>query len=185
MRTLFLASALAISASLAATPTTVQAQDAPVGTAYQTIMIRPLNAIFGNYTLEFERAMRPDQTIGVLVSTFGIGDDFDYFSLDGKYRFYLGGVALHGFSVAATGGYTGITGTDWEGNRETVGAIGVGIELGYKFVMGARQNWLFGVDIGAQRLFPVGSLRDEFGEDTDVWVAMPSGGLSIGYVFRR
>jgi hypothetical protein len=57
------------------------------------------------------------------------------------------------------------------------------VALGYTWILGVQHRWSIGLDAGAQRIFPVGELRDGIG--TDFWFALPAGGVSVGYVTSR
>jgi hypothetical protein len=175
----------ALALMLVAAPTVAQAQQSEVQPiiAQHSFSIKPLNAVFGVYTGEYERALSEANTVGVLASTFGVGD-VRYISVDGKYRHYFGGVAFDGFSLAGTGGVTSLSVgcAGWEGNgceTERVWGLAAGLELGYTFLLGQQRNFSLSLDAGAQRIFPMGDIRDE----TDgFWFAMPTGGISVGYV---
>jgi hypothetical protein len=172
-----------LSLSLLATPAAAQ-EVTTTSVPVQSLSIKPISAIFGIYTAEYERAVSAASTLGLLGSTLGIGD-VRYSTLNGKYRHYFGGTAFDGFSIAATGGVLSLELGCWsEGNgcqNERVMALGAGMELGYTFLLGERRNFSLSLDGGAQRIFPLGSVRDE----TDgFWFALPTGGVSIGYVLH-
>jgi hypothetical protein len=151
----------------------------------QSFSVKPLNAIFGAYSGEYERALSGSNTLGILGSTFGIGD-VRYVAIDGKYRHYFSGTAFQGFSLAGTGGMVALNIDCYESDGsactdERFTGAAAGVELGYTFLLGTNRNWTLSLDAGAQRIFPLGEIREE----TDgFWFAMPTGGISIGWAPR-
>jgi len=168
---------LPLVALLAMLPISVEAQE-PVGNAQATIgYIKPINAIFGVYTGEVEHRLQPSATVGALVSYINFSGVADYAAAVGKYRFYLDGEALEGFSAGALGGLMGIGADDFDGGREWGMGITAGAELGYTFRLGEDRGWAVQLATGAQRIFPVGTDVD------DIRFVLPTGGISVGYAF--
>lgn len=179
-------SALALAAvSVALTSPAARAQEAP----RQALSINPLGAVFGVYMGEFERAVRPNTSLGVSATWWdseglddgeGTAAEASYLTVDAKLRYYPGEAELKGFSVGGSLGYTGLSGslTTVDG-RETghVNTVGAGVSLDYNWLLGARDQVVVGTGIGAKRLFVLG-------EDVeDVSLAYPTIRLVVGYAF--
>ena len=162
---------------LLAAPAVLAAQDAPPA-KHTVVSLNPLALVFGGISGEYERSTGPATAVALGGSLWDIGD-FDYASADAKFRFYPNGVALHGFSVAGTAGYTHVKGSllcldscEQEGN-----AVTAGVELGYQWLLGRTQSFALTVGGGAKRLFYVG---DRPGDSSD---GIPTFRFSIGYAF--
>lgn len=99
--------------------------------------------------VEFEREITPASTIGLAGSwvSFNEGDEA-YKSLNGFYRYYPQGAALAGFYLGGRFGVHRVSDRYDEGH-----AFGLGIDVGYSWVMGAKRHFYLGLGIGATRLF--------------------------------
>jgi hypothetical protein len=97
--------------------------------------------------VEFERKHTNSSTFGVSASAFGF-DDTDYRNLQGFYRFYPQGASLTGFYIGGRGGVHRVS-----DDHESGHAFGLGFELGYGWLFGAKRNFAVSVGAGATRLF--------------------------------
>ena len=170
-----------------AAPRVAAAQEQP----RNYLAINPLSILFTLYNGEFEHVFASREfSIGASTSywgenqdscDFGCSDEVDYFSVDGKVRYYPSGRALKGFSFGATVGVSRLSGsfTDSQtGQSESKAtAFSFGFVLDYNWVLGRTQHFLVGTGIGAKRLVGLDI-------DTDgVTVAYPTARLSVGYAF--
>jgi hypothetical protein len=175
------AAALLLALALSAVP--AQAQSNP----QQYVSINPLGVVYGVYAGEFERAVAPAWSVGASSSYWNNKDDDDdfsaeatYFSVDGKGRFYPGGIALRGFAIGGAMGYTSLSGsfTSSDGGiADKASAISMGVVLDYTWLMGEQDNFVVGTGLGAKRLFLRGI------EDTGVTAAYPTIRVSVGYAW--
>ena len=108
-------------------------------------------------------------------------EDFNYSSVDAKFRLYTGGRPLHGFALGLTGGYTHVSGDDAgcgflciAGNAD---ALTFGFDLGYQWLLGPEQKVAIALGGGAKRLFYVS------GDSNDKSDALPTFRFSVGYGF--
>ena len=154
------------------------------------IAINPLSVLFTLYNGEFEHALASrDFTIGASASywgdnqddCFGCSSEVDYFSIDGKVRYYPSGKALKGFAFGATVGMSRLSGsfTDSETGQSKDRATGIsfGFVLDYNWILGKTQHFLIGTGIGAKRLTGLSVNTD------GITVAYPTARLSVGYAF--
>jgi hypothetical protein len=122
--------------------------------------------------LEYERKVSPTTTMGIggsLVS-FDDGDD-RYQSLVGLVRHYPQGAPLTGFYFGGRLGVHAVSSDDDDGH-----AYGLGVDVGYSWLLGAERNFYIGLGIGATRLFG--------GDMPDARVVIPSIRLlNVGFSF--
>src|SRR5262249_6556984 len=95
----------------------------------------PFFDMFGLANVQFERRISPFFTLGLSGATNGN----DTASLTLNARFYPQGRALDGF-------YAGLYGGTITQNARTGAQPGVGLELGYQWLLGPKQN--IGVNLG-------------------------------------
>jgi hypothetical protein len=100
---------------------------------------------YGN--VEFERKHTETRTFGASVSRAGLGE-FDYTNVQGFYRYYPQQAALTGFYIGGRGGMHHVSGLDASGNF-----FGMGVEIGYGWLFGARRNFAVSLGGGVNRLF--------------------------------
>jgi len=137
-------------------PETAQAQEEgsknPVAHE-QVFSANPFLLLYEWWNVEFERKISPKSTVGIIGSRVLFEDDdgdgdITYNSLNGFFRYYPQGAALSGFYF---GGRLGIhQGSDEfdEGH-----AYGLGVDIGYSWLLGSNRNFYIGLGIGASRLF--------------------------------
>jgi hypothetical protein len=146
------------------------------------LSIQPLSAVFGFYSAEYERAASKTVTWGLGGNYWSLGDDYDgdfkYTSGEFKLRYYPSGVALEGFSVGGSVGYTSVKGRSSTGSTSTEGAPSAGVLLEYQWLLGEKKNFAIALGAGAKALF---ISEDNF--DSDFVAKYPTARISIGWVF--
>lgn len=156
-------------------PRQAQAQEArpdAIAPHHQILSANPFLLLFEWGNLEYERKVSPTGSIGIAGSTVSFDDgDVSYKSLNGFYRYYPNG-ALEGFYL---GGRLGVhKGSEGESEGHL---YGLGVDIGYAWLLGRDRNFYIGLGIGATRLFG-GDL------DTNERVVIPSLRLvNIGFAF--
>jgi hypothetical protein len=146
----------------------------PAGTAAtdtpkQTLSINPFGMMLNWYNIEFERRISPSGTLGVSAST---NSNLEYSNLDLLARYYPQGEALRGFYLGGRAGAFGIEVTEYQfqsapvpGNpsgrvippypiytRRKRVVPGVGLEVGYNWLLGRDQQVSIGLGFGLSRL---------------------------------
>jgi len=139
-------------------PGTTQAQEEGSRTPVphdQVISANPFLLLWEWTNAEYERKISPFGTLGAAASWVSLDEgEESYKSLSGFYRYYPQGAALTGFYLGGRLGFHGVSDTDDEGH-----AFGLGIDVGYAWLLGSKQNFYIGIGIGATRLFG-GNLDD-------------------------
>jgi len=139
--------ALALAATavvlLAATPARAQSQEGtkPPVPHQQMVSANPFGLMLRWWNVEFERKFTASSTWGVSGSFLTL-EGLDYASANALYRYYPQGAALSGFFI---GGRAGLYHGSDEGESGT--AFGLGFEIGYTWLLGARRN--VGLSLGA------------------------------------
>jgi hypothetical protein len=113
----------------------------------QVISSSPFLLMAKYFNVEFERKGTEKTTFGVSASSFGF-DDADYRNLQAFYRYYPQGASLTGFFIGGRGGVHHVSELDDAGH-----AYGLGFELGYGWLLGAKRNFAVSVGAGVTRLF--------------------------------
>jgi len=160
-------------------PGTVQAQvegtRAPV-LHNQVISANPFLLLGEWFNAEYERKIAPTATVGVIGSRVSFDDgDAVYTSLNGFFRYYPQGAALSGFYM---GGRLGVhQGSVDDGYEDDEGhTYGLGVDIGYSWLLGESRTFYIGLGIGASRLFG--------GDLDDGRVVIPSIRLiNVGFAF--
>ena len=135
-------------------PGRVQAQDegsrAPI-LHNQVISANPFLLLAEWFNVEYERKISPTTTIGIAGSRISVdGGNADYKSLNGLLRYYPQGAALSGFSLGGRLGFHQVS-DDKEDDEGHV--YGLGVDIGYSWLLGSKRNFYIGLGIGATRLF--------------------------------
>jgi hypothetical protein len=140
--------ALALAAGAAAvllgsTPALAQSEESTMTPVphQQMVSANPFGLMLRWWNVEFERKFTPSSTWGASTSFLTL-EGLDYASVNALYRYYPQGAALSGFFL---GGRAGLFYVPNESNSGT--AFGLGFELGYTWVLGARRN--VGLSLGA------------------------------------
>lgn len=142
--------------SLALCPLRVQAQEGvrePVPHDH-VISANPLILLAGWFNAEYERKLMETLTVGIAGGWLDLDED-DYTSVNGFLRFYPQGAAFTGFYL---GGRAGVHNVD-SGENDSNTALGIGVDIGYSWLLGPSRAFYVGLGIGATRLFS-GDLGD-------------------------
>jgi hypothetical protein len=107
----------------------------------------PLILLAGWFNAEYETKLAETTTVGASGGWLDL-DDADYTSLSGFLRFYPQGAAFTGFYL---GGRFGIHNVD-EDNHGSTTAFGLGVDIGYSWLLGPGRSFYVGLGIGATRL---------------------------------
>ena len=113
----------------------------------QVISANPFLLMAEWVNVEFERKHTETRTFGVSASTAEVGDA-DYRNFQAFYRYYPQGASLTGFYLGGRGGVHRVSEGDEAGH-----AFGLGFEIGYGWLFGAKRNFALSVGAGATRLF--------------------------------
>jgi len=115
----------------------------------QVISLNPFLILFEWFNGEYERKISTSTTLGVGASHLTLeGGDESYSGLNAFLRYYPQGAALTGFSLGGRFGYHSVSDDDEEGH-----AYGLGVDLGYSWLLGSERNFYIGIGIGATKLF--------------------------------
>lgn len=170
---------LLVSAAAALTPImSVAAQQA--STPSNVISIQPLSAMMTVYSGEFERRVGQNVSLGFGGTYWAPGEDGEeltYTSGDVKLRYYPT-VALRGFSMGVSGGYTSVKETIGT-TENSQGAPSFGALLEYQWLMGARSNVAVTLGAGAKMLF----INEDDFSSGDFIARYPTARISIGWGF--
>ena len=158
----------------------------------QVLTTDPLGVLYNFFNVDYERKVAPATTVGVTAAHVGA---LDYSNVALFARWYPQRAALDGFFIGARAGayrletyeYKYTTVTDPNGRTYSTYPSaprkrqhimpGVGIDLGYNWLLGPKQNFSVGLGFGVTRLLGNG---DEF----DFTMAVPNMKLvSIGFAF--
>jgi hypothetical protein len=134
----------AVSGSAAAAHAQTIGDAAPVRT--HTISTNPLLTTFGWYNVEYDRRLDDTKTWGVSTSHVSV-DDVDYTNVSALVRYYPR-ESFKGFFIGGRGGVHRVGAAG-----ESGAAFGIGPEIGYDWVLGARQKVTLSLGVGATRLF--------------------------------
>jgi hypothetical protein len=139
--------------SLVISPLRAQAQEGvrePVPHEH-VISGNPLILLAGWFNAEYERKLAENMTVGISGGWLDLSDD-DYTSVSGFLRFYPQEAAFTGFYF---GGRAGVHNVKESEDSHT--ALGIGVDIGYAWLLGPGRSFYVGLGIGATRLF-VGDL---------------------------
>lgn len=115
----------------------------------QVLSANPFLLLWEWVNVEYERKISPTGTVGLAGSWIALDEgDEEYKSLSAFYRYYPQGAALDGFYFGGRGGVHWVSDQDEDGT-----AFGLGIELGYNWLLGQNRNFYIGLGVGAIRLF--------------------------------
>ena len=124
------------------------------------ISTNPLLDMFTWFSLEYERSIASNSTVGIAGSYVTLNDEDDsYMSYNVFYRYYPQGSAPAGFFFGGRLGGNSIVDKqeeDWLGNvepEEKHTVFGVGIDIGYTWVLGSSKHFALSLGIGAIRFF--------------------------------
>lgn len=121
--------------------------------------INPLLAMFSWYTGELEIALAPTTTAGVAGSYLAFGDEDDgdeeTYTNGSIFLRYYPERSFEGFFFGVRAGYYSVTDQEEElsGNDDSEGVMGVGIDIGYGWLLGYGKRISVSAGVGAVRLF--------------------------------
>ncbi len=147
---------IVLALAVALVPGRAAAQTGAQSTAdgLNVVSANPFLLIAEWFNVEWEHQVSPTATAGARVSRVDFGDPNDtYFSARGFWRYYPA-AAFDRFFFGFDGGVTSL---EESGNSHTV--LGLGFELGYAWLLGAKPNFYVSLGMGADRLF-AGDLGD-------------------------
>ncbi len=135
-------------------------QDTEV-TRKTVISTNPITDMFTWYNGELEIRVATTSTVGISGTYVSLDDDSDtYVSTQGFYRYYPQGKALEGFFFGGRLGYYRVeVKSNINDEEESGDFFGLGIDIGYSWLLGAEKRFYVGLGIGAVRLFG-GDLED-------------------------
>lgn len=145
------------------------------------ISANPLGIPFDIVSVEAETAIAPATTLGVV----GAYNDFDntrYTTLDGRLKYYPAEIAMRGFSVGMSFGYTKFRTPDFNSTTpafNTLNAGTLGVIVDYNWTQGPSQRFVIGTGIGAKRILASADKRDPLGLER----AYVTGRFVIGLLF--
>lgn len=139
---------LAALLTAAPSPASAQSSGTRVPVANKNIISANPFLLMAEYAnVEFERKANEQSTFGVSASSFGF-DDAKYRNLQAFYRYYPQGASLTGFYIGGRGGLHRVS-----DDESAEHAFGLGFEVGYGWLFGAKRNFGVSVGAGATRLF--------------------------------
>ncbi len=149
-RILFVALLLPILVGISAFPATAQDETPSQPPHNNAITANPFLLLFNWWNVEYERRIASNSTIGVTgsYSEEGDGDKTKYMGGYLLYRYYPSATALEGFYF---GGRLGVTQVSDSHDDDT--SFGVGLEIGYTWLLGKKKNFVLSLGAGATRLF--------------------------------
>ncbi len=155
------------------------AQDTAPPEHKQYITTNPLLLLGGYVNVEFERTVTESMTLGVTAATFDgfFDDDVRYTNGSLIARYYPQGRPLHGFYLGGKAGAHHVRERYyWDGGERDTTLLSVGVDLGYNWLLGKRDKFVFGLGGGAVRLFGGD-------EDFQSSVVLPSVRANVGIAF--
>jgi hypothetical protein len=136
-------------------PTAAVAQTAERSPAVlhdQVLSTNPLGVVVKWFNVEYERKVGPELTFGGSASHFG---DLDQSNAAVLMRWYPAQSALEGFYLGARAGVYRFEAYTYDLRslqRQTSVMPGAGVEIGYNWLLGPRQNIIAGTGLGLTRL---------------------------------
>jgi hypothetical protein len=133
----------------------------------------PLGIPFDVVSVEAETAVAPAATIGA-VGSYNDIDNMRYSTADIRFKYYPAEVAMRGFSVGLSAGWTKFKATDApcntvgpcpSPNPQTLDAGTLGVLVDYNWTQGPSQRFVVGTGVGAKRILAPADKRDLLGLD--------------------
>ncbi len=162
---------------LALAPEGAQAQSSraslPPVSHSRIVSVNPLLLVFvGSISADYEQRVASSVSLGASVSSFDLSKA-NYFSVEGRARYYLSGRALDGFAVGASLGVVNMSADETD---ETQTGMSIGFTLEHQWLVGPEERLALAAGAGASRLFGTG--------ESDVFkTVLPSLRLSLGWGF--
>lgn len=138
-------------ACLVGAPMTVRAQASEAPVHEDVITANPFLLLFEWFNVEWEHRAAPNRTAGVAASYFSVDDGRDsYSSLAAFLRIFPQERAPSGFFM---GGRVGGHRVNLTFDDDDPFALGIGIEMGYTWLLGSEENFVLSLGAGVTRLF--------------------------------
>lgn len=122
-----------------------QAERAPVPHQH-VISGGPLLLLAGGFNAEYERKVNESLTVGIAAGWLDTGEE-DYTGVSGFVRFYPQRAAFSGYYLGSRAGFFKVD----EGSASHT-AFGIGVDLGYAWILGPGGSIYVGLGLGAVRL---------------------------------
>lgn len=106
----------------------------------------PLLLVAGGFNAEYERRVEGAMTLGIAGGWLDL-DDEDQMGVSGILRFYPQRTAFAGFYFGGRGGFYHV-----DEGRKSHTALGIGMDMGYGWLLGPGHSFYVGLGIGAVRL---------------------------------
>lgn len=143
--------------SIAAPPLSGQEGTRPPVPHGDVVSANPFLLLFGWFNAEWEHRFRPTATFGLSGSAIDLDSgDEQYANLAAFLRYYPQEAAPSGFFF---GGRLGVHRAESDAGN-TASFAGLGLELGYTWLLGSDRNFAVSIGAGANRLF--GGDLDDF-----------------------
>jgi hypothetical protein len=150
----------------------------------------PLGIPFDIVSVELETTIAPAATLG-FVGSYNDIDNRLFTTFDGRFKYYPGEIAMRGFSVGVSGGYTKFRGNEGydclstppytcsSTGFQTLNAGTLGVLVDYNWTQGPSQRFVIGTGVGAKRILASVDERNRVGLDR----AYVTGRFVIGLLF--
>jgi len=137
------------------------------------VSLNPVLLVFqGIISADYEQRLATSTTLGLSLSSFGFSKA-DYFTLEGRARYYVSGRAFDGIAVGAV---AGVVRLDEDSSSATSTAMNLGFTVERQWLLGVDERVALTAGAGASRLF--------FAEDRPAFRSvLPILRLSIGWGF--
>lgn len=182
IRSLLPLAAIVVTAGQVAAQNSPQMSPAAAIPQWRTFLsANPLGIPFDIVSVEAETAIGAGATVGAL----GSYNDFDntqYTTLDARFKYYPGEIAMRGFSVGTSLGYTkfkGVGPASPAGTKQTLSAGTLGVMVDYNWTQGPAQRFVIGTGVGAKRVLASAEKRDLVGLER----AYITGRFVVGLLF--
>lgn len=170
----------------------VQAQNSPAMSPAAAIPewrsfigANPLGIPFDIVSAELETTIAPAATLG-LVGSYNDIDNTRYTTFDGRFKYYPAEVAMRGFSVGMSVGWTKFRSEIFDCSigpcttaPQSLNAGTLGVLVDYNWTQGPSQRFVIGTGIGAKRILASADERDRLNLER----AYVTGRFVIGLLF--
>ncbi len=111
----------------------------------------PLLLLAGWFNAEYERRVADNLTVGITGGWLDM-DEYDDASVNGFLRFYPQNAAFTGFYLGGQAGVHNV-GDNANDRGDSHAALGIGVDIGYSWLLGPGGSFYVGLGIGATHLF--------------------------------
>ena len=181
------AALLVCAGSLAAQGANPPLSPAAAATQWRSFLgANPLGIPFDIVSVEAETAVSNGGTVG-LVGSYNDINQTRFQTLDARFKYYPGEVAMQGFSIGLSLGYTKFNGelatqpvpTPTTPARGRLNSSTLGVLLDYNWTQGPTGRFVIGTGVGAKRILAAADQRASIGLDR----AYLTGRFVIGLLF--